>query len=68
MSFGSFACAILEVIRIRDDQLGALGNKLINNLLEMQALTEELKIETLALVVSCTNAHELEQAMLNACA
>jgi hypothetical protein len=43
-------------------------NKLINNLLEMQALTEELKIETLALVVSCTNAHELEQAMLNACA
>lgn len=41
---------------------------LINNLLEMQALTEELKIETLALVVSCTNAHELEQAMLNACA
>jgi hypothetical protein len=41
---------------------------LINNLIEMQALTEELKIETLALVVSCTNAHELEQAMLNACA
>jgi hypothetical protein len=41
-------------------------NKLINNLLEMQALTEELKIETLALVVSCTNAHELQQAMLNA--
>lgn len=41
-------------------------NKLINNLLEMQALTEELKVETLALVVSCTNAHELQQAMLNA--
>ena len=41
-------------------------NKLIDNLLEMQALTEELKVETLALVVSCTNAHELQQAMLNA--
>ena len=40
--------------------------KLIDNLLEMQALTEELKPETLALVATCTSAHELQQAMLNA--
>jgi hypothetical protein len=41
-------------------------NKLIDNLIEMQALTEELKPETLALVATCTSAHELHQAMLNA--
>ena len=41
-------------------------NKLIDNLIEMQALTEELKPETLALVTTCTSAHELQQAMLNA--
>jgi hypothetical protein len=40
--------------------------KLIDDLLEMQALTEELKPETLALVSSCASAHELQQAMLNA--
>ena len=40
--------------------------KLIDSLLEMQALAEELKPETLALVARCTNAHELQQAMLNA--
>lgn len=40
--------------------------KLINNLLELQALTEELKPETLALISSCASAHELQQAMLNA--
>ena len=40
--------------------------KLINNLIELQALTEELKPETLALVASCTSGHELQQAMLNA--
>jgi len=39
---------------------------LINNLIELQALTEELKPETLALVASCTGTHELQQAMLNA--
>ena len=39
---------------------------LINNLLELQALTEELKIETLALVATCCTAHYLQQAMLNA--
>ena len=38
----------------------------IDNLIELQALTEELKPETLALVASCTSAHELQQAMLNA--
>jgi hypothetical protein len=37
-----------------------------DDLLEMQALTEELKPETLALVASCASAHELQQAMLNA--
>ena len=40
--------------------------KLIDNLLELQALTEELKPETLALVATCSSAHELQQAMLNA--
>lgn len=40
--------------------------KLIDDLLEMQALTEELKPETLALVSACVSAHELQQAMLNA--
>ena len=40
--------------------------KLIDNLIELQALTEELKPETLALVATCTSAHELKQAMLNA--
>ena len=40
--------------------------RLIDNLLELQALSEELKPETLALVARCTNAHELQQAMLNA--
>ena len=39
---------------------------LINNLLEMQALTEELKPETLALIATCPSAYELQQAMLNA--
>lgn len=39
---------------------------LIDILIELQALTEELKPETLALVASCTSAHELQQAMLNA--
>lgn len=40
--------------------------KLIENLLEQQALTEELMPETLALVTSCTSANELKQVMLNA--
>jgi hypothetical protein len=40
---------------------------LIDNLLEMQALTEELKPETLELVHACQNTYELQQAMLNAC-
>ena len=40
--------------------------KLIDDLLEMQALTEELKPETLALVAACVNTHVLKQAMLNA--
>ena len=40
--------------------------KLIDILLELQALTEELKPETLALIASCTSAQELQQAMLNA--
>jgi len=39
---------------------------LVNNLLEMQALTEELKTETLELIWACGNSYELEQAMLNA--
>ena len=39
---------------------------LIDNLLELQALTEELKPETLALVATCCTAHYLQQAMLNA--
>jgi hypothetical protein len=39
---------------------------LIDNLLEMQALTEELKPETLELVHACQNTYELQQAMLNA--
>ena len=38
----------------------------IDNLLEMQALTEELKPETLELVHACNNPYELQQAMLNA--
>ena len=40
--------------------------KLINNLLELQAITEELKPETLALISTCPSAYELQQAMLNA--
>ena len=40
--------------------------KLIDDLLEMQAVTEELKPETLALVAACANTHVLKQAMLNA--
>ena len=40
--------------------------KLIENLLEHQALTEELKPETLALVASCASPEELQQVMLNA--
>jgi len=40
--------------------------KLINNLLEMQALTEELKPETLVLVAACASPDQLQQAMLNA--
>ena len=39
---------------------------LIDILIELQAITEELKPETLALVASCTSANELQQAMLNA--
>ena len=39
---------------------------LIDMLIEQQALTEELKPETLALIASCTSAQELQQAMLNA--
>lgn len=39
---------------------------LIYSLLEMQALTEELKPETLVLVSNCAGGHELQQAMLNA--
>jgi hypothetical protein len=40
--------------------------RLIDSLLEMQALTEELKPETLVLVSTCAGGHELQQAMLNA--
>ena len=40
--------------------------KLFNDVLEMQALTEELKPETLELISACGNSYELEQAMLNA--
>jgi hypothetical protein len=40
--------------------------KLIDNLIELQALTEELRPETLALVASCASANELQQSMLNA--
>ena len=40
--------------------------KVIDILIELQALTEELKPETLALIATCTSAHELQQAMLNA--
>jgi hypothetical protein len=39
---------------------------LIDNLIEMQAVTEELRPETLALVASCASANELQQSMLNA--
>jgi hypothetical protein len=39
---------------------------LIDALLELQALTEELKPETLVLVSNCAGGHELQQAMLNA--
>ena len=39
---------------------------LMNTLLELQALTEELKPETLALIASCPSAYEMQQAMLNA--
>ena len=39
---------------------------LIDVLIELQALTEELKPETLTLISGCANAHELRQAMLNA--
>lgn len=39
---------------------------LIDNLIELQALTEELRPETLALVASCASANELQQSMLNA--
>ena len=41
-------------------------HKVIDNLLELQAITEELKPETLVLVASCASANELQQAMLNA--
>jgi hypothetical protein len=41
-------------------------SKLIDDLIEMQALTEELKPETLALVATCCSTHLLQQAMLNA--
>ena len=40
--------------------------RLIDALLELQALTEELKPETLMLVSNCAGEHELQQAMLNA--
>ena len=40
--------------------------RLIEVLLELQALTEELKPETLVLVSNCAGGHELQQAMLNA--
>ena len=40
--------------------------RLIEALLELQALTEELKPETLVLVANCAGGHELQQAMLNA--
>ena len=39
---------------------------LIDILIELQAITEELKPETLALIASCASANELQQAMLNA--
>ena len=39
--------------------------RLINALLELQALTQELKPETLVLVSNCAGEHELQQAMLN---
>lgn len=39
--------------------------KLIDALLELQALTEELKPETLVLVSNCVGELELQQAMLN---
>jgi hypothetical protein len=39
---------------------------LIDNLLEMQTLTEELKPETIELVHVCQNTYDLLQAMLNA--
>lgn len=39
--------------------------RLIDTLLELQALTEELKPETLVLVSNCVGEHELQQAMLN---
>ena len=41
--------------------------RLIEILLDLQALTEELKPETLALIASCASANELQLAMLNAC-
>ena len=40
--------------------------KHIDALLELQALTEELKPETLVLMSNCAGGHELQQAMLNA--
>jgi hypothetical protein len=40
--------------------------RLIDALLELQALTEELKPETLVLMSNCAGGHELHQAMLNA--
>jgi hypothetical protein len=40
--------------------------RLIDALLELQALTEELKPETLVLMSTCAGGHELQQAMLNA--
>ena len=44
----------------------ACYTRLIDALLEMQALTEELKPETLVLVSNCLGGDELQQAMLNA--
>ena len=38
---------------------------LIDALLEMQALTEELKPETIMLMSNCAGEHELQQVMLN---
>jgi hypothetical protein len=40
--------------------------KVIEIVLELQALSEQLKPETRCLIAACASAHELQQAMLNA--